>query len=42
MKESPDSLNHHLLIERILERADEAVPKILAELAHPQPDGFLI
>lgn len=40
MKESPDPLNHHLLIERILERADEAVPKILAELVHPQPDGF--
>ena len=40
MKESPDPLNHPLLIERILERADAAVPMILAQLAHPQPSGF--
>ncbi|MCI0337204.1 MAG: SEC-C domain-containing protein [Acidobacteria bacterium] len=40
MKDNPDPLNHLLLTKRIIERAEETVPLILAELAHPQNDSF--
>ena len=40
MHQRPDSLNHELLFDRLLARAEEAVPRILAELPENRDDSF--
>ena len=42
MKQEPDPLNHELLMQKVLERADEAIPRILNELPRSQNNtGFV-
>lgn len=40
MRESPDPLNHHLIIERVAAQIDEALPRILEGLAGDPSDSF--
>ena len=40
MRESPDPLNHHLIIERVAAQIDAALPLILEELAGDPSDSF--
>jgi hypothetical protein len=40
MRESPDPLNHHLIIERVAAQIDAALPRILEELAGDPSDSF--
>lgn len=40
MLENPDSINHSLLVERVLEKTAESIPLIIRELATPRQTNF--
>jgi len=41
MKNSPDTLNHCLLVEKLLQQQDTTIPMILEELKHTNSDLFV-
>ncbi len=41
MKESPDSINHESLMNRLVEEKAQSVPLVLRELKEPQYDSFV-